>query len=122
MKQLLSSFTLLLLSFTTLQAQSKLENSKWTGVFNVPSETTGTLQFGKDTVVLFIDDNPFETMKYSTTSDTLVLTKISGNSPCGDEQGIYKFEIKDSKFIITLLSDPCGARGMAFSEKGYLKL
>lgn len=114
---------LFIASFFLLQkpAPESLANTKWTGTFNVPESTTGILEFGKDTVILYVDNDALETMLYKQSGDTLTLKKISGGSPCGEETGDYKYGIKDNRLTIALLKDECGVRANAFSAEGYKK-
>lgn len=103
------------------QAQSKLTNTKWAGVAYVPSAADIEFVFKKDSVSMIYEGEVFELMTYKVKGDTLLLTKLEGNSPCSDEVGMYKFEIKDNRLFIKLLKDDCEPRGAAFSAEGYLR-
>ncbi len=82
------------------------------------------LQFKQDTLLLnyFEDGSNAETMKYKINGDTLVLSKISGISPCGDEKGYYKISIKEDKLLMNLIQDSCYERPNAMPTAPYGKL
>jgi hypothetical protein len=85
--------------------QNFLSNTKWKGVFLMPHAVDVTLNFKKDT--LYLEDEKgqkFGTLVFSHRSDTLMITKISGTSPCPDQStGWYRVEWleKRTKIFIT---------------------
>lgn len=98
-----------------------LTNTKWHGTIYVPDASDGVLEFGKDTLSVYMDGNVLETMLYKENADTLSLKKISGGSPCGEETGLYKYEVKDNQLFVTPISDDCPVRAGAFSKDAYKK-
>ncbi|HEY0176717.1 MAG TPA: hypothetical protein VGC08_10085 [Pedobacter sp.] len=100
---------------------SNLVQTKWRGVLLVPSPIDGLFEFKKDSLLLYSDDKIVETMSYQEKGDTLILKKISGASPCNDEIGTYKCEIKNDVLTLTVLKDDCTVRSSCFSPDGYKK-
>jgi hypothetical protein len=98
-----------------------LTNTKWSGSFNVPGPMSGVLEFKKDTVLLSIEGEVVESMTFKEKGDTLLFQKIYGQSPCSDEVGQYKFEIKDNVLVLAPIQDLCEMRANAFSKEGYKK-
>lgn len=117
------AFVLLFCGFAT-NVFSQLTDSKWKNYMNVPDPTECILQFKKDTLVMIIvaDGSVGETMKYSTSNDTLKITKLSGFSPCSEGvTGLYRFTIKDEKLTIVPLSDDCNDRSAAFKPEAWIR-
>lgn len=98
-----------------------LSNTKWYGTFNVPGPMSGTLEFKKDTALLSIEGEVVESMTYKQKGDTLVFQKIYGQSPCDEEIGEYKFQLKDNVLVLMAMQDACEMRASAFSKEGYKK-
>lgn len=99
-----------------------LANTNWSGVAYVPTELNVKLAFGVDTLKLVMADNNLvlETMSFRISKDTMFIKKLSGNSPCeNDQEGIYKVAIKEKIFTIDVINDPCAERSSAFSPIGY---
>lgn len=107
-------------SFNLLNEQP-LENTKWEGYVNVPAPTEAIFEFKKDSFLLYIGGQVFETMSYKVSGDTLRVEKLDGNSPCNNEEGLYNFSIKENKLYLKATNDPCGVRASAF-EESYKKL
>jgi hypothetical protein len=115
----------LLLAFAaTATAKAQYQNTSWKGIYNIPQPTEMILQFKQDTLLLnyFENKSNAETMNYTMKGDTLILTKISGISPCSDEKGIYKLSIKDDKLFIALIEDSCDERASAMQVQPLVKL
>lgn len=117
----LFSFLLFFTIAVSSHAQTKLTNTKWAGVAYVPSAADIEFVFKTDSLSMLYGGEVFELMSYKVKGDTLLLTKLEGSSPCNDEVGTYKFEIKDNRLFIKLLKDDCEPRGAAFSAEGYLR-
>jgi hypothetical protein len=107
-------------SFSLLNEQP-LENTKWQGSVNVPAPIEAVFEFKKDTFLLYIDGQVFETMLYKVSADTLRVEKLDGNSPCNNEAALYNFSIKENKLYLKATNDPCSVRASAFGEF-YTKL
>jgi hypothetical protein len=129
MKKLMAAcFVVAVCMFTTKSASaqiSALANTTWAGVAYVPTELQVKFAFGVDTLKLVMADNNLvlETMSYRLSNDTLFIKKLSGNSPCeNDQEGVYKVAVKEKLFTIVAINDPCAERSVAFSPKGYLKI
>jgi cell wall-associated protease len=122
------SFVIAVITFkanTTTAQISALANTTWSGMAYVPTELNVKLAFGIDTLKLVMAENNLllETMSYRLSNDTLFIKKLSGNSPCeNDQEGIYKVAVKEKLFTIVAISDACAERSVAFSPKGYLKI
>ncbi|MGN6532003.1 MAG: hypothetical protein ACTHK0_09645 [Ginsengibacter sp.] len=121
MKKVLSLF---LVFVATGSVKAQYQNTSWKGIYQIPEPTEMILQFKQDTLLLnyFANGSNAETMYYEIKGDTLMMTKISGISPCYDEKGIYKLAIKDDKLVITLIDDSCNVRGSAISGQALEKL
>jgi hypothetical protein len=104
-----------LVSFKWMATQP-LENTRWKGLVNAPAPTEAEFEFKKDSFLLYVQGQVFETMAYTVNGDTLRISKLDGNSPCNDEVGMYNFSIKDDKLFLKVNNDPCGIRAAAFNE------
>jgi hypothetical protein len=105
-------------------ANAQYANTAWEGLYRIPEETEMILRFSNDTLYLqepLTGDN-FEVMHYSIKNDTLTFSKISGNSDCGDEKGIYKLSIKDDKLFMIVINDDCPGRADAIPFEGLKKI
>ena len=103
---------------------AQLANTSWTGTFNIPDPSEMIVEFKTDTVnVIFKDRTFLESMKYQVNGDTLLLTKIDGESPCSfTETATYKMETKDNKLFISALKDLCPERVSAWPANGLQKM
>jgi len=104
--------------------QLTLTNTSWKGIISAQNDFAAILTFSKDTFqVAMAEENVLiETMSYSLKGDTLTVRKIAGGSPCDDTTiGTYKIAIKNDIFYITVITDECMERSMAFSAAGYKK-
>jgi len=114
-----------ILAFSCISWQSPvpnlLSNTKWIGFLNIPAPTEGILKFKKDTVLAYVGDEIIETMSYQTKGDTLIFKKLSGTSPCDDQVGYYKYDIKAEVLTFYLIKDDCPPRTTTFSSDGYKK-
>jgi cell wall-associated protease len=99
----------------------KLANTKWNGTINIPEEAPCTFSFKNDTLFAYVGGQLFETNTYEERGDTLFMKKITGNSPCGQEVGQYKYEVKDNVLTISTLKDDCEERRNCFKPEGYKK-
>ncbi len=120
-------FTVLLLSGVLCSAQEKagnpLVNTEWEGVVSSPYPVDAVFSFKTDTVELLYNGMSIETMKYRLEGSNILLTKISGGSPCDTAAvGKYSFKIENNKLFFTYVNDNCEEREMAFDYKnGYTK-
>lgn len=105
-------------------ANAQIENTSWKGIYNIPDPTQMVLQFKKDTLLLnyFEDGSNAEMMNYQMKGDTLIMTKISGISPCDGIKGSYKLSVKDDKLFMTLIEDSCDARASAMPQQPLVKV
>jgi hypothetical protein len=102
-------------------ANETLNNTKWTGSFNVPAPAGGELEFRNDSVWLSVGGDVIETMSYKEKGDTLLLQKFYGPSPCSSEIGTYKYQLKEGMLLLSPIADECEIRANAFSPDGYKK-
>ncbi len=116
-------FLILILSVSALSVSAQLENTKWKNILYIPDAVECIFDFKKDTVFIKVaqDGSIVETMTYKISHDSLILTKVSGLSPCSDETGIYKFEFKEEKLYITPINDGCSDRSNAFQSSAWIK-
>ncbi|HEU5364396.1 MAG TPA: hypothetical protein VFU62_02630 [Hanamia sp.] len=115
---------LLFVFVITGNAKAQYANTSWKGIYYLPDATEMVLQFKKDTLLFnyFADGSNAETMNYQMKGDTLIMTKISGISPCDGIKGSYKLSIKDDKLFMTLIDDSCDVRASAMPGKPLEKL
>jgi hypothetical protein len=111
----------------TLSAKAQLANTKWAGNMSVPDDVSVVLQFKADSLLLIIKprgENEFvgETMTYSLKDSTITLSKVSGNSPCGEDKFTVKYTIKDQQLFIKPLTDPCDARVGSWPKEPFVKV
>ena len=108
----------------------------WKGTLHVPDPIECLLRFKKDTLqMIYAGDSPIQTfdgkyvsaadsavleaMMYRQHGDTVQLQKVSGGSPCSDEQvGIYLVQLENGKMSLVSFKDPCDAR--VFGLKGEM--
>jgi len=106
--------------------QNSLSNTKWKGVFLIPHAVDVTLNFKKDT--LYLEDEKgqqFGTLVFFHRSDTLVITKISGSSPCPEQsKGSYRIEWLENgnKFRLHGISDECEGRIGVFTLNSFERI
>lgn len=114
MKKAFAYTVIFLLLSSAINAQ--LTDTKWKNFMNIPDSYETIMHFKKDTAILTLaaDGSVVETMIYSVSKDTLRLTKVSGLSPCMDNAGLYRIQIKDDKLTIAPISDDCNERASAF--------
>jgi hypothetical protein len=105
-------------------ANAQIQNTSWKGIYNIPDPTEMVLQFKQDTLLLnyFQDGSNAELMNYQMNGDTLIMTKISGISPCDGIKGSYKLSVKDHKLFMTLIEDSCDARASAMPQQPLVKV
>lgn len=100
----------------SIPAAAQLKDSKWIATFNIPSEVSCYMEFKKDTLNMIEVGNDvlLEQMAYTLKSDTLILHKLSGGSPCeNDAKGIYRWKIDNTTLKWILISDDCEGRSAA---------
>ena len=112
-----------ILLVSVLNSYAQLQDSRWTNVMYIPERTETLLHFKKDTAVLYVAATGLlvETMTYQVNKDSLILTKVSGTSPCSDVRGFYKIEIKEKQLYIKPLNDECGDRANAFVSDPWIR-
>ena len=103
-----------------------IANSKWKGVFLIPHAVDVTLHFKKDT--LYLEDEKGQqlgTLVFAHRTDTLMITKISGTSPCPDQStGWYRVEWfeKGKKFLLHVISDECEGRAGVYTTNSFQRI
>ena len=106
--------------------QNSLSNTKWKGVFLIPHAVDVVLDFKKDT--LYLEDEKgqqFGTLVFSHQSDTLMITKISGTSPCLEQsKGWYRIEWleKGKKFLLHAIDDECEGRAGVYTTNPFERI
>lgn len=121
MKKTFACIVIFVLLSSAINAQ--LTDTKWRNFMNIPDSYETIMHFKKDTAILTLlaDGSIVETMSYSVSRDTLRLTKISGLSPCNDNAGLYRIQLKDDKLTIAPLSDDCNERANAFKPEPWTR-
>jgi len=121
MKKTFACIAIFILLSSAINAQ--LTDTKWRNFMNIPDSYETIMHFKKDTAILTLlaDGSIIETMSYSVSKDTLRLTKISGLSPCNDNAGLYRIQLKDDKLTIAPLSDDCNERANAFKPEPWTR-
>jgi len=121
MKKAFAYSVIFVLLSSTINAQ--LTDTKWKNFMNIPDPYETIMHFKKDTAILTLaaDGSIVETMIYSVSKDTLRLTKVSGLSPCNDNAGLYRIQIKDDKLTIAPISDDCNDRANAFKPEPWTR-
>lgn len=124
-KKIMKYFAVLIFSlFGSAAAFAQYSNSAWEGLYKLPEETKMILRFTTDSLLLqepSTGEN-FEVMHYTVKNDTLTFYKVSGNSNCADEKGVYKLAIKDGQLFMTLINDDCPGRADAIPFEGLKKI
>jgi hypothetical protein len=105
-------------------AQSNLSNTKWKGVFLIPQAADVLLDFKKDSLYLILaeDNQRLGALTFSQQNDTLMITKISGNSPCPEgSTGWYRIEWieKGEKFFLRGINDECEGRAGVYTTHQF---
>ena len=124
MKCLVFCSLVILIGFSafTFNTTSSLENTKWQGTLYAPDAYEGILEFKTDSFFVYVNGDLVETMIYRVSADTMVIEKLSGDSPCGTEAGKYTYKIENDKLFFTGVEDMCTERFNVFSKDGYAKL
>lgn len=103
-----------------------IANNKWKGVFLIPHAVDVILDFKKDTLYLTIETGErMGTLIFSHRNDTLMITKISGASPCPElSTGWYRIEWIENgnKFLLRGISDECEGRIGTFTTNPFERI
>jgi hypothetical protein len=116
---------ILLVICAAFLAQAQLKNTKWKGTVNSPGPVDVLWDFGKDTVVVIMlpDSAVLETMTYQLKDSLLLLTKVTGSSPCSTSDiAKYRISFKADQFSLTPSDDPCDERKSAVNSDPYTKV
>jgi hypothetical protein len=112
--------------FFAFQSSAQISNSKWKGIFLIPHAVDVTLNFKKDTLYLEDENGQrFGSLVFSCRGDTLMITKISGSSPCPEQsKGSYRVEWleKGEKFLLHAISDECEGRAGVYTTNPYKRI
>lgn len=114
-KTLLFLLSLLAGLFSVAQAQLPIRGTRWKGVVPAPVKGQVTMTFQRDTLLVFSEGTAVtpEVMRYQQTGDTLLLQKITGQSPCNNTvTGIYKLVYTNNgeNIVLQAISDDCHER------------
>jgi len=102
----------MVLAFLSFASNAQLSKTKWKATLQLENITDVYFDFGKDSLkVSFVaNDSLLETMVFTEKGGELSLLKVNGMSNCEGVTGTYRFDIKDSQMVLTLISDPCSDR------------
>ncbi len=108
--------------FAVAQAQLPIRGTRWKGVMLAPNDVQVTVTFRNDTLLITPEASnvPLETMRYQQAGDTLLLQKITGESPCSTgTNGLYRLVYINNgeEFKLQFISDDCLERQNAFESK-----
>lgn len=121
MKKILLS---LLFVFVIHFTQAQLSNTTWTGTITSSGQDFDiTFIFKTDTIYTKnnSDGSILDVSKFMVKDSVLTLTKIHGESSCGDKPGKYKIAIADDKLTFTKLEDDCYERFGAIDGVSFAK-
>lgn len=120
MKQIIS---LLFLLITASYVNAQLENTRWKATIVIENPVNVIFDFKKDTASIYTvaDSTVIETMTYTSTDTSVTLSKIEGESECGNEPGKYKFTITNNMMLLTLISDDCYDRSSVVDSTKWTK-
>ena len=100
-------------------AKAQLANTTWTGSIMAGGNNLNILwHLASDTSFFYNnDDNSLlDVSVFKVQDSTLSLRKVSGLSNCGEEEGVYKFVIKDNTLNLYLAKDDCSDRSDALDK------
>jgi hypothetical protein len=121
MKKIIVALTLLFISAST---QAQFANTRWKATLQIDNPINVIMDFGNDTVRLYTvsDSTIIETMAYRVQDTALVLQKIEGQSECESSTiGKYKFDLKDNRLVIRLISDDCDDRVTVIDNSKWVR-
>jgi hypothetical protein len=104
---------LVLVSFATVSLHAQLAKTKWKGTLQLDNPVDVVFDFGKDSLTVYTVENNagLETMVFTDKDAVLSIKKVYGQSDCDVAvTGKYKYEIKDTEMVLTLISDDCPNR------------
>jgi hypothetical protein len=116
---------IILLSTAYSIAKAQFTDTQWNGNLTVPDSLSVILDFKKDIVNVIVDESGevLETMSYMVHADTLVFTKVSGQSPCLEGSlSKLRFSIIENKLTIIPISDDCQIRADAWTKAPFVKV
>ena len=105
-------------------AKAQLANTTWTGTIMAGGDNLNILlKLTSDTSFFYNnDDNSLlDVSVFKVQDSTLSLRKVSGLSNCGEEEGIYKFVLKDSSLNLYLAKDDCTDRSNALDKSVFTR-
>lgn len=101
-------------------------NTVWKGTLLIPDAVDARFTFKKDTLYITTETNAeLGTILFSQRNDTLMISKISGPSPCPEQaQGTYLIKWLDDgkKFRLHGISDECEGRIGVFTVNPFEKV
>lgn len=112
----------LLIFFGMMSGKAQFANTRWTGEVNSDQPFNIIWDFKNDTVKVYMqsDSSLLETMTYKVEDSILLLKKVSGASECDDVVvGKYKIDLKNDKFILLTVDDPCEYRSAGINKETY---
>ncbi len=102
--------------------QAQLAQTKWKGIVLAPDARPAILQFGADSLNIFLaeDAAPLEAMSYQLKQDTLLITKLAGRSPCDAKTiGRYLWKMTGNSLQVVPVTDDCAARLAAWPKEPF---
>jgi hypothetical protein len=115
---------LVMLAFISFSSYAQLSATKWKTTLQFENSTDVYFDFGKDSLKVYkvADSSLLETSLYTEKGAELSILKVSGISECDGISGIYKFDIKNSQMVLTLVSDKCSDRSEVLDKAILTKI
>ncbi len=121
MKRILAGLIIICFCFT---AKAQLANTIWTGTINAGGNNMNILwKLASDTSFFYNnDDNTLlDVSVFKVEDSTFSLHRISGLSSCGEEEGVYKFALKDNNLNLLMVKDACNDRAGALDKSVFIR-
>lgn len=109
--------------YERIHPQNSISNTKWKGTLLIPHAADVSFTFKKDTLYITTETSEeVGTILFTQRNDTLVISKLSGPSPCPEQaQGFYLIEWFDNgnKFRLHGIRDECEGRIGVFTVNPF---
>ena len=103
-------------------ADAQLANTSWTGSIETGNGSMNSLwKITADTSYFYnSDDNTLlDVSVFKVQDSTVSIRRVSGESSCGEEVGLYKFTVINGEFKLYLIKDDCADRAGALDKNTF---